>query len=331
MICAYVCAFAAGFIYILMSPSLRVTGIITLISAAAVFLLVLILLFVLEGRPAKVRIPVFIFAGFAALTAVLSVVTYRIGYGIVFRPRFNDDAYDKLEERIPEVQKLSLDGLSGWRIPASDIHGNDPRPVILYFGGRGEDSSYRILEILEDENASFLYEDCDFIYLDYPSYGRSKGDLTEDTLKEFSVDAYEAVDELPTTGSVVVIGYSLGTGPAVYLASRKEANPGRIILVSPYYSGYDVFNGALNIFHGPLKLLVSFKMPVHEYAHDVTCPVTIIASDSDDVIPIDASKRLFAEFTQAATDFITVPGTEHNDMMSSAVALGAIENSLEGI
>ena len=136
----------------------------------------------------------------------------------------------------------------------------------------------------------------------------------EKSIKSMAVEAYKYVSGLPTTSKTIVMGYSLGTGIAVYTASCAEEAPAGLILIAPYNSGYDLYNNALDIFHGPFKLLASFKMPVYRYAGKVKCPTLIIASDSDEVVPIQSSKKLFGEFSSATADFMTVEGEKHNDL-----------------
>ena len=88
-------------------------------------------------------------------------------------------------------------------------------------------------------------------------------------------------------------------------------------------------NSVLNIFHGPLKLLVAYKMPVYRFAPGVRCKVTIIASADDEIIPISSSRALFTELTGSNADFITVEETGHNDMFEDENVLDALAGALE--
>jgi Predicted hydrolases or acyltransferases (alpha/beta hydrolase superfamily) len=205
-----------------------------------------------------------------------------------------------------------------------------PRPVILYFGGYGEDSSRRTWYMISNSELSFMFDRYDHIYLDYPGYGQTEGVQSEESLREFALKAYDIVRNLETTESVTVMSYSLGNGPAVYLASSEGVEINELILLAPYNSGYDLYNSRFNIFYGPMRLLVAYKMPVYQYAANVTCPVTIIASSDDEVIPIDSSRTLFGAFTNASTNFISVEGIGHNDFWSDEEVLSDIEDCLEG-
>ena len=90
------------------------------------------------------------------------------------------------------------------------------------------------------------------------------------------------------------------------------------------------FNNYVDIFHGPFALLASYRMPVYSYASDVTCPVTIIASADDEIIPIESSRALFSELSQSNCNFITVEGVLHNDFMSDEQTLNSLRTAIGG-
>lgn len=328
---AIISAIIGSFVFLILSSGLRKLAIIALIATLAVFVISLVVTLILEGKPAKVRVPVFAAVILISVIVVLSLITYQIGLRILFRPGFNEDAYDELTDLKGGVQTIEIGDYSGWRIPASSVSPSEARPVILYFAGNGGDSSKMTLFILEHDELAFLHENYDFIYVDYPSYGNSGGVLSESSIKEFALEVYEGVSSLDTTSSVTVIAYSLGNGPAVYLTSQEEADIDNLILLAPYNSGYDLYNSSLNIFHGPLRLLVAYKMPVYSFASDVTCPVTIIASSDDEVVPIDSSRDLFSYFrVSSSSNFITVNGVDHDDFWDSEAVTSQIETILEG-
>ncbi len=324
------CTLLGSGLLLFLIPSIRTTALAILITCAAVFGLALLLVFLLEGKSAKIRVPVFTALVVVAVLAVSCVIIYNFGNSMVYHPAFDEDAYEELTEMKSSAVELSADGLSGWRIPAASVGDDKPRPVILYFGGNGENSSRKVLNILNNDELSFLYDRCDFIFIDYPSYGLSEGTVSESALRDYALRAYDIAVSLDTTSSVTVFSYSLGNGPAVYLASRDEADISNLVLLAPYNSGLDLFNNYVDIFHGPFALLASYRMPVYSYASDVTCPVTIIASADDEIIPIESSRALFSELSQSNCNFITVEGVLHNDFMSDEQTLNSLRTAIGG-
>lgn len=326
---AAVASFAGSFIVLMLVETLRSMALISLIISAVCFVICLILAHVLEGKPSRKRVPVFVAVLIVYLISLGSFMIYQLGLHVVFRPHIDQEAYEELSDMSGKVTEISSDGISGWRISAANVPEDAKRPVILYFGGNGEDSAHKTRYIIDNSELSFLYQNYDHIFLDYPGYGNSEGTISEQQMREFALKAYDIVASMETTGSVTVLSYSLGNGPAVYLASSEEASIDRLILMAPYYSGYDLFNAQLDIFHGPLRLLVAYKMPVYRYASTVTCPVSIIASSDDEVIPIESSRNLFGCFNGSSVNFINVEGVLHNDFWSDPSVLDNLENILE--
>ena len=330
LLAAVIGAFLGSGIILFLTPAFRSVALTLLITCAVVFIVVLVLAYALEGKSKKLRTPVFVAVVIVSLLAVSCIALYNYGKLMTFHPYFDEDSYDELSDMSNKVYEISEDGLCGWRLPAASETGDTPRPVILYFGGNGENSSTKILHIMEESDLFFLHDDYDFIFIDYPSYGLSEGSISEDAMREFALKAYDIVTSLDTTSSVSLLSYSIGNGPAVYLASQPNVEIENMVLLAPYYSGCDLYNNYLNIFHGPLVLLAAYRMPVYKYAGNVTCPVTVIASQDDEVIPIESSRHLFTELTESSASFITVQGVEHNDFFSTDEVVDAVRNAFGG-
>lgn len=329
LIAAVIAAFVGSLFVLLLSESVRMLAVVSLIITLAIFGLILVCLFILEGKPAKIRIPVFVLIVIISVCAMLSFALYNVGKMVTFPGSSDEEAYEELCDMEDRVVEISQNGLCGWRIPATNVPEGESRPVILYFGGNGENSSHKVLSLIGNEKYSFLYEDYDFIFIDYPSYGMSEGELNERTLQDFTIQVYEYVDSLDTTSGITLLSYSIGNGPAMYLASREDVQIDLMIMLAPYSSGYDLYNNYMNIFYGPLKLLVAYRLPASRYAQDVTCPVTMIASADDEIIPIDSSRSLFSSVSSGSANFITVEGIGHNDFFSSPDVMTNIMRCLE--
>ena len=121
------CAVASAFLGSFLSESLRSLAFTSVIAAAVIFVVCLILIFVLEGKPSKVRIPVFAAVIVAGMIALFSVTTYEIGVRMTFRPHFDEECYDELSDMEGKVEQISVDGISGWRLFATDVPADKPR------------------------------------------------------------------------------------------------------------------------------------------------------------------------------------------------------------
>lgn len=329
LLCA-VFALIAGCVPVLvLARGARGTMIASLITAAVSFVAVILLKTFLPKKSKLLRVLAFAATGVVFAAAVFSVITYNLGNLSMYHPHADKEETEKLMTIAEkhtlgvEVEEVSTANgtICGWRLKAAGIASNVKRPVVLYFCGNGETSAKAILRFSENELWNSVVRGCDVICFDYPGYGKSAGVPREKSMKAMAVEAYKYASGLPVNSTTIVMGYSIGTGIAVYAASEAENVPGGLMLIAPYNSGYDLYNSKLKIFHGPVKLLATFKMPVYQYAGKVKCPTLIIASEADELIPIQSSKKLFSEFSAAKTDFVTVEGERHNDLpLSGKVA-----------
>jgi len=79
----------------------------------------------------------------------------------------------------------------------------------------------------------------DIFLLDYRGYGKSEGRIESEARLFQDVQlAYNEMLKRYNENSIVVLGYSIGTGPATKLAGTN--NPKLLILQAPYYSLTDV-------------------------------------------------------------------------------------------
>lgn len=185
----------------------------------------------------------------------------------------------------------------------------EDRPIIIYFGGNGDSSAKFFNNSLITENPIFI--EYNFIMLDYPTYGLSKGTLNEENNFKMAILTYEyVVEELGyTSDNIHVIGYSLGSGIATYLASKKAIK--NLVLIAPYSSFIDVGNTMFPIFYGPFKHLIKDKYESVNYASDVESNVLIVASKKDEVIKFRLSKKLSNSFSNVK--FSEFQDLRHND------------------
>ena len=193
---------------------------------------------------------------------------------------------------------------------------DDVAPLVIYFGGNGE-VSYRHMLMRETLGQWRYFSGHNYLFIDYEGYGLNDGRPHYLNMYEQALAVFDYAATLPNVDSsrIVVMGFSLGTGSAVYLAGNRPV--AGLILVAPFANGYDLYNNVLPIFHGPLRLLVRQKFPSDEAAPNVTSPVLIIASRSDEIIPYASSVRLSEAF-DGKVDFMALEAERHNDIFSAA-------------
>jgi pimeloyl-ACP methyl ester carboxylesterase len=202
-------------------------------------------------------------------------------------------------------------------------------PLVIYFGGNGE-CSYQRMDLLEANDRWQYYAGYNYLYVDYEGYGLNDGKTHYLNMYEEALAVFDYAASLPDvdTSRIVTMGYSLGTGCAVYLAANRPV--AGLILAAPYAEGIDAYNSMLPIFYGPMKLLVKQRLPSYEYAPNVTCPALVIASRSDGMIPYSSSERL-AKLLSGSLEFITLDNNDHNSLFPVDGVYDKIQSFLEGV
>jgi len=153
----------------------------------------------------------------------------------------------------------------------------------------------------------------DVFILDYRGYGKSEGSIRSQ--KQFFEDVQIAYDELKkrySEDSMVVVGYSIGSGPATKIASVN--NPKLLILQAPYYSLTDMMSHTYPLIP---TFLLKYKFETHKYIKDCKMPVVIFHGDQDEVIYYNSSLKLKSIMKDTDT-LITLEGQGHNGITDNA-------------
>jgi fermentation-respiration switch protein FrsA (DUF1100 family) len=200
-----------------------------------------------------------------------------------------------------DVRLHTGDGVSihGWYIPAAAEKG-----VVLFCHGNAGNISHRLdtLQLLHGLGLST------FIF-DYRGYGKSTGKPSE--VGTYN-DAAAAWNYLVTTrrippGKIVVFGRSLGGCIAARQAAKDK--PGLLILESTFTSVPDMAAKIYPIF--PVRLLCRYHYAALEYIKEVRCPVLVIHSSDDEIVPYRFGQMLF-EAANEPKAFFEMKGS-HNE------------------
>lgn len=247
---------------------------------------------------------------------------------MLFSPHFDQESYEKLQTRdnVEEVSFSTENGeIAGWRYHKGE---DTPVPVVLYFCGNGENASTKMCRISEMSPKENPFMNCNFLFVDYPGYGKSSGSTSEASLKQYGLDVYDWTKEQYPDSEVIVMGYSLGTGVANYVAGKRQTDG--LILLAPYADGYDLYNSQIGIFYGPMRLLVTYRMEAVRFAQSVHCIPLILASNQDEMVPIESSIRLSEAYPNGCK-FITLDGVTHNNFLDNQEVIEQIRNYIKEV
>jgi alpha-beta hydrolase superfamily lysophospholipase len=196
------------------------------------------------------------------------------------------------------------------------VHGllfqnDNPKGLVFYLhGNAGSNSSWGTIA------GDYLENGYDFFILDYRGYGKSEGKISgeQQLFRDIQI-VYDTLKRHYPENQTVIIGYSIGTGPATYLASIN--NPRLLILKAPYYNLPDLASRYFKIFP---PFLIRYKFRTDIYIQEVKCPVVIFHGDQDEIIYTGSSYKLRQKF-KASDKLIVLKNQLHNGMSENPVYL----------
>jgi fermentation-respiration switch protein FrsA (DUF1100 family) len=184
---------------------------------------------------------------------------------------------------------------------------SEPKGVILYFHGNAGDLS-RWGEIV----LYFVKKQYDVVIMDYRTYGKSTGKLSQKALFDDAQLFYNYTLQLYDEGRITLYGRSLGTGIATQLAATN--NPKQLVLETPFYSLLDVAKSMFPIL--PVSLFLKYTFPSFEYMQHASCPIIIFHGTNDSVVPYESGNKLYDAIPHERKTFFTVDKGNHNNLVS---------------
>lgn len=201
------------------------------------------------------------------------------------------------------LKLVTADGerLDAWYIPAPGA-----RRTLLYLHGNGGNIGHRI-----DPIGVFHGLGLNVLIIDYRGYGASTGKPDE---AGTYADALAAWTYLTKTrqvapGEIVLFGESLGGAVAAWLAARQQ--PAALIIYASFTSVVDMAQQLYPYF--PARLLVRYRYDTLSALDSIDCPVLIMHSPDDEIIPFRHGQALF-EAAHEPKRFLTLSGG-HNDAL----------------
>lgn len=246
--------------------------------------------------------------GFISVSSAIVLIIiglYFMQEKLIFLPTKLSQEYTyEFSEPFEEFFLTAEDGAS---LNALHFKTDNPKGLILYYHGNAGDLS-RWGKI----TSNFTKYGYDLIVMDYRTYGKSTGELSEKNLYNDAQLFYDYALGLYSEDNILVYGRSLGTGLATYITSKN--NPSKLILETPFFNFSEAANNRIPIL--PMKYLLKYKFPSNKFISNVNCPVLMFHGTKDRVVPYKSGVRLSKLVSDKTLTFIKIPGGEHNDLMS---------------
>jgi pimeloyl-ACP methyl ester carboxylesterase len=249
------------------------------------------------------------------ITALLVLVA--LGYaGVLAYMYFNQRALQY--SAVGEVFALESTALSGAREVAIPSDGSvvngwyqapaAGRPVILYYKGNSKSFTEE-----SERYERFVAEGYGFLAFDYRGFPASPGDLSETNILTDALAAYDWVDA-ETDAPILIWGRSLGSGPATYVASERDA--AALLLETPFLSAVSVAAERYPIL--PVGLVMQDQYRNDLWIKDVTEPVLVAHGTADRTIGVSNGERLHA-LAPNPDELWIVEGADHSDLWKAGI------------
>lgn len=177
--------------------------------------------------------------------------------------------------------------------------------ALIYFGGNKEDVSQDIPRFLE------AFPDRTVYLVNYRGYGGSTGTPTEAGLFKDALALFDLAQR--EHAHVSIMGRSLGSGVAVYVASKRKIE--KLVLVTPYDSVENVARQQYPAF--PIRWILVDKFASIRRAGEISEPTLILIAENDGVIPRSNSDALVRAFRPSIATAEVIAGAVHNTIGDS--------------
>lgn len=231
------------------------------------------------------------------------VILFIIQDKLIFHPDLLPSSYE-YKFKIP-FEEMNFDCPSGNHLNALFFPTQHTKKgVIFYHHGNSQDLS---LWGYEAEPVTRL--GYDVLMYDYPTFGKSTGELSSKNLFSDAQYLLDWLKEKEKSIPIVLYGRSLGTGIAAKLASENHF-VSKLILETPYYSIARMAQTFVGIY--PMSFILRFKIQSFKYLKKVTCPTFLLHGDYDELIPVTQAKRLVKK--NKIAELTIIKGGTHNDL-----------------
>lgn len=237
-----------------------------------------------------------------AVYLVIGVSLYFFQKKLIFHPEVLAPDY-KFTYEVP-FEELHIRINDRELLSAVLLKADTARGIVIYFHGNA-----RNISRYSRKTRDFIRNGYSVLMMDYPTYGKSTGVLTEEAMYANALRMYQVARKSFPPDSIIIYGRSLGTAVATQLASVRDCR--RLVLEAPYYNLTDMAQRLAPIY--PCGLMLNYKFPTNEYLPEVTSPVTIIHGSDDHTVPLSSGKKL-EKLLKPGDRFIVINGADHHNL-----------------
>ena len=212
---------------------------------------------------------------------------------------------------LPEqVESIFIDTKDQKKIEAWRLGNDNSKQVAIIFHGNGGDvanffSYQEYFKSMEITSYGF----------DYRGYGKSTGWPTE---KGINLDGEAVIEYLIQRENIlpkdiIIVGVSIGSGPASYIADKYQV--GTLLLYSPFTSLKNAVKSQKIL--GFLHPFLIYKFPVLDHIKNLGNTCLIVAHGKrDGIIPFSQGQEIYLEHKKIGKSYLEISKTAgHNDIL----------------
>lgn len=182
-----------------------------------------------------------------------------------------------------DFEEINITTKDGKKINSLLFKTKNPKGLVFYLHGNSG-----ALDTWGNIASTYTLWGYDFFILDYRGFGKSEGKI--ENQKQFLDDincAYTAMNKRYEPQKTVIIGYSIGTGAASWLAYKKKSK--MLILKAPFYNFNELSSHIVPYFPDQFK---KFSFETNTYLPKIKVPIYIFQGTKDRLIPYQNSVNL---------------------------------------
>ena len=234
---------------------------------------------------------------------ILIFAFYQWQYFMVFSP-----VYYREEKLCDLCSVLSVTTEDGVELEGALYEPHNASTTLLVFVGRSHDAVGLINKLAE------TYPSTRIVTFNYRSYGRSQGKIDEKNLLSDGLFIAKLVQK--NYGDFSLLGYSLGSNVAAFVASQMKVNV--LFLVGAFDSIANLaktkFVDRSFIPYINLANVFRYKFRTFKYVQEVEAPAYLFVSRDDEVTYID-NARVLKENVKNLAGYLELDNLDHKELL----------------
>lgn len=196
-------------------------------------------------------------------------------------------------------------------------------PVLLMFGGSGN-----LIERHDAAARGFARHASRVVWYDYRGYGFSTGIAHFDDLRSDALKIYDATLAGSSVKRLVVLGYSMGSDIAAYVATQRSV--AGLILAAPWSDAAKAWAYSSPTPHTVYRFTPAATQEFDERAmiRQIRAPLLVFGGTRDETIPPHQGPQLERQAASPDKRFVAVSGAKHDGLLENPQSQAAVAEFL---